>query len=367
MIAYNFHAAGNGADGTASAGHGKLAQLQAASGCPPYRAQQTGSGEQHLVAHLVATLGHVFPRWLLVTYYISLKTNPFVVITGREGAGKAAFASGVAAALVGQDSGQFLTIGSDSWARRGSQSSYYRAIHERFGASQFLEILHEAGAPENAGKIYMVLLKGLTLEELSVYVNRLLQVDSHGERRLALPGLPEAQRPIVPPNCLITATLHLPRAATPLDQEVLRHAGQIEFSPEVRFAQSLPPLPVPPVGLQRVMLATAGGQRHARARLVAILGRAGLRALGPSPAILRPLLAAGAVLSRQLREDTLAYVANSFDQDGIGLIDPTDARRNAQLAYDAQIVQRLLWRVDWRRRAVHHTLAALLRASGSPR
>jgi len=362
MIAYNFHAIGKGADGKASVGQEKLApRSPTAIGGATYRAQHSANGEQLLLGHLVAALGDTFPRSLLVTYYVSLKTNPFVVLTGREGVGKAALAAGLAAALVGQESGQFVTIGSDSWARYGSQSSYYRGIHERFGTSQLIETLNEAAAPENSDKIYLVLLKGLTLEELNSYVNRLLQIGPHGERRLALPGVAHAAQPVVPPNCFITATLHSPRVASPLDQEALRHAGQIEFSPGLHADTTLPALPLPPVGLQRIMLgAVAHDSRCARARLATILGRGELRRLAPSPAVAASLLAGGVTISRTLREDTLAYVANSFDSEDCGLFDPANARRNAQLAFDAQIIQRLLWRIDWRRRALHRRLATLL-------
>lgn len=363
MIAYTFQAVGKGAAGTANGGRGTWAQVPPAmgQGSPAYRAQQAG-GEQQLVAHLTAALGGVFPRTLLVTYYVSLKTNPLVVITGRQGAGKAALAAGFAAALVGAESGQFVTIGSDSWARHGTQSSYYRDIHERFGVSQLLETLNEAAAPENAGRAYLVLLKGLTVEELHSYVARFISVEPGGQRRLALPGLSGADQPVLPPSCLITATLHTPRVATALDQEVLRHAGQIELARDLHAGAFVPDLPPPPVGLQRLMLAAACHDPElARARLDAILGRGLAQRLGPSPEVARRILEGGAAVTRALREDTLAYVANSFDEDGRGLFDPTDARRNAQTAYDAQVVQRVLWRIDRRRRAVHRRLADLLK------
>jgi hypothetical protein len=362
MIAYNFHATGKGAGGKANEGRGKSAHLPpAAFGCPTYRAQIAGNDEQQLVAHLVASLGDAFPRTLLVTYYVSLKTNPFVVLTGREGAGKAALAAGVAAALVGRERGQFVTIGSDSWARRGVKSRSHRDLHERFGLSQLSETLDEAAAPGNAGKVFMVLLKGLTVEELRLYLTRLLLVGPDGPRRFALPGAPAEARPVVPPNCFITATLHTSGAA-PGDQGLLGNAGQIEFTPELHAAAVAPELPLPPVGLQRIMLrAAVHDGRTARARLTAILGRPGLRRLGPSPALAAAMLEGGLAVTAALREDTLAYVANSFDDEGRGLFDPANPRRNAQLAYDAQIVQRLLWRLDGRR-PLQRRLAAMLHA-----
>lgn len=363
MIAYSSHALGNGADGKADEGRGTAAQARPAPALcgPTYRARLAACGEQQLVAHLAASLGASFPRTFLVAYYVSLKTNPFVVLTGRAGAGKAALAAGFAAAVVGAESGQFVTIGSDSWARRGSQSHYYRGIHERFGVSQFLETLNEAAAPENSARIYLLLLKGLTLDELHTYVNGLLYVDPGGARRLALPGVPELEQPVVPPNCFITATLHGSGAATPHGHEVMRHAGQLAFSPALHADPRVPALPMPPAGLQRAMLAAARQLPGTGVeRLAAILGRRRLKSLGPSPMVARWLLEGGVAHWRERREDALAYVANSFDEEGRGLFDHTDPARNASVAYDLQLVQRLLWRIDPRRRALHRRLAELL-------
>jgi energy-coupling factor transporter ATP-binding protein EcfA2 len=360
MIAYNSTAAGKGAAGAANGGH-VIGDPCPPASLPPYRAQLAGCGEQHLVHHLVTTLGDYFPRSLLINYYVSLKTNPFVVLTGREGAGRAALAAGFAAALVGHESGQVITIGSDRWARRYSQSSYYRGIHERFGVSQYLETLHEAAAPENSGKVYLVLLKGLTADELDLYLNRLVRPDCHGERHLALPGIPAAEQPLLPPNCFITATMHVPRGAPPFELEVFQHAGQIEFGPDLRCVPTLPALPLPPVGLQRVMLrAICRDPRQARARLGAILGPARRCRLGPSAEVVRLLVEGGASIPRDVNDTVLPYVANSFDEEGRGLFDPFDAWHNARQAYDAQIVQRLLWRVNWQQRALHRRLAELL-------
>ncbi len=361
MIAYNSTAAGNAAAGTANGGHVTGDPLPLAS-TPAYRARLAGSGEQHLVHHLVTTLGDHFPRPLLINYYVSLKTNPFVVLTGREGAGRAALAAGFAAALVGHESGQVITIGSDRWARRYSQSSYYRGIHERFGVSQYLETLHEAAAPENSGKVYLVLLKGLTADELDLYLNRLVRPGCHGERYLALPGVPTTEQPPVPPNCFITATMHIPRGVTTLELEALQHAGQIEFSPDLRRAPAIPAIPLPPVGLQRVMLrAVDHDPRKARTRLTAILGPGWTRRLGPSAEVVRLLVEGGASIPRDINDAVLLYVANSFDEEGRGLFDPLDAWHNARQAYDAQIIQRLLWRVNWQQRSLRHRLADMLR------
>ncbi|NTW97623.1 MAG: hypothetical protein HGB28_03645 [Oscillochloris sp.] len=346
MIAYNFRAGGNVASSQAGAGQKSYtpatAYLSIRHG---YRIAQARVGEQDLLNHVCGALGGAFPRQLITSYYVSLKTNPFVVLTGREGSGKAALVTGFASALVGAESEQFVTISSNSWAQHSGESSYYQGVHERLGSLHFLETLHEAASPANLGKLYLVLLRGLTLDELGHYFSTLLQVDASGERRLALPGLAPAQRPILPPNIFITATLHVPHVVTEADREVLRSAGQIGFDADAHDLGPLPPLPPPPVGLQRIMLASAcHNPADARERLGAILGQRELRRLGPSSALARRL-PDGAASIRPLADTIIAYVANSFDGEGRGLFDPGDARRNAQIAYDDQVMQRALDRI----------------------
>jgi hypothetical protein len=352
MIAYNFRAGSKGATGQASAGQGKSVYTPATAYAPiqhGYRIAQARAGERDLLDYVCNALGGAFPRPLITSYYVSLKTNPFVVLTGREGAGKAALASGFASALVGAQSEQFVTIGSGSWAQRSGQSSYYRSVHERFGSLHFLESLQDAASPANLGKLYLVLLRGLTLDELSHYFRDLLQIDAGGVRRLSMPGLAPGDGLTLPPNIFITATLHVPRVVSSNDHEVLRSAGQIAFDGATYDFGPLPTPPVPPVGLQRIMLASAShNPADARERLASILGRRELRRLGPSAALLRRLPDGGLIV-RQLADMIIAYVSNSFDGAGHGLFDPDDARRNAQIAYDDQVTQRALDQIAPRR------------------
>ncbi|WP_129629182.1 hypothetical protein [Candidatus Oscillochloris fontis] len=348
MIAYNFRAGGSVASSQAGAGQGKSASTPATayrSIHHGYRVAQAKANEQDLLDHVCGALGGAFPRQLITSYYVSLKTNPLVVLTGPEGAGKAALVTGFTSALVGLESEQFVTIGSNSWTEQSGEQSYYQGVHERLGSLHFLDTLHEAANPANLGKLYMVLLRGLTLDELRHYTRDLLQIDANGERRLALPGLAPAQRPVLPPNIFITATIHGPRMLSEADREVLQLAGQIAFGPGSPDLGPLPIMPPPAVGLQRIMLGSAGNNpADARERLGAILGQRDLRRLGPSATLARRLPNASALV-RQLSDTIIAYVANSFDGDGRGLFDPRDARRNAQIAYDDQMTQRALDRM----------------------
>jgi hypothetical protein len=371
MLAYDFHTAGNDDGSEAIEGlEGTARRSPALARVPPstlnFRAHLERGGERQLLDRLQTYLGGFAPRSLLTSYYVSLKTNPFVVITGRAGGGKAAFVDRFATALLGAGNDQFVTIGSGEWAQRSTQRHYYRGIYERFGSARFLDTLHEAALPEHAGKLYLVLLKGMSLDELRFYFTDVLHVGPDGSRHLALMGLSPERRPLLPPNIFITATLHTPRVASGFDERVWRRAGRIDLEPQGESSTTqLPDAPQSPapVGYQRLVLAGAiHDPAEALVRLEQILGRQLAAQLGPSRELSDLLYQNGMLIAPAILSDIAVYVANSFDRDGCGLFDQYDALRNAQIAFDAQLIQRVLWRIgaggrsDLRRQLTTHLL-----------
>jgi len=115
---------GEDGGGEANAGRGKLALTPSQSAGPPLlrlacRDVQSHSGsEQDMLARLndaVAAAGFGFSRALVVTYYVSLKTNPFVILTGALGGGKTEFVRHFAEALIGRNSSQYALIAGGAW------------------------------------------------------------------------------------------------------------------------------------------------------------------------------------------------------------------------------------------------------------
>lgn len=360
MISQNFRGIGLDADQQANAGPGKLALVLNTSDGPPLlriacREVSAHPAEEHtLLAYLlsgIASSGYAFPSGLIVDYYVSLKTNPFVLLAGAEGRSQTTFVRLFAEALLGPDSSQYALIpGGASWPSGTGEDSYYRSLQERFTSWRFLDLLQEAAAPSNAGKVYVVCFDALHPNELEFYFATLLRVTPTGEKRLNLPGFPPDRQPIIPPNVHITATVNSAEYPNGVSRAVLRHAGLIEFrrSPHVRSVVESRRLPLrpAPVGLQRLWLRAAiHDVEVARARLITILGTEQFSRLRCSPELAQLLWRGGIVLTTQTLHELTTYIANSFDAYGCGLFDPGDTYHNARIAYDAQIIQRVLWRL----------------------
>lgn len=307
-------------------------------------------GEQELIQRMAAlarTAGLRFSRMLIVAYYVSLKTNPFVVLTGVEGAGKTELATLFAETLLGHGSPQYALINGDSsWLKATGDQRSFRSLFDHFTSLRFLELLQEAADPGSAGKMFVVCFDGMHPAEVNYYFTTLLRVDDEGRTRLSLPGIPDDERPIVPPNVSITATVNTAEGVGMLGADVLRRAGVIAFRAGQADRAAWQLQPPPPVGLQRLwLLARRRDATAAREHLFQIIGSTQWNRMGCSEPLAAALRRAGMALTQRLRQDVMIYVANSFDAEGRGLFDPDDVLRNAQIAFDHQVVQRLIWRL----------------------
>ncbi|HWQ14280.1 MAG TPA: hypothetical protein VNL77_15885 [Roseiflexaceae bacterium] len=354
---YSFQpSVGDGAGGRAAEGRGKLTLVPpAGAGAPLLRLACRDTtiapvSEQELLDHITRVFedaGLHFPRSLLVNYYVSLKTNPFVVLAGQEGYGKAEFAALFAEALLGRGSQQYALIPAGaSWTSATGEDGYYRGLLERFASLRFLDLLQDAAGATGAGKAYLVCFNGLRPDEFAYFFTTLLQVDAAGQKRLKLPGVPPVGWPVVPPNVYVTATVNTAEYAGALSREVLRHAGLIHFRAPLLRAAIRQDGPPPAVGYQRLWLrAAVRDVRAARDRLAQILGADAMARLRCSPELARLLWRGGVVLTSRALQDLTTYVAASFDAHGRGLFAPADPQRNAQMAFDSQVVQRVLWKL----------------------
>ncbi|MCS6937788.1 MAG: hypothetical protein RMJ55_00360 [Roseiflexaceae bacterium] len=306
--------------------------------------------EQELIQRMAAlarTAGLPFSRTLIVAYYVSLKTNPFVVLTGVEGAGKTELVTLFAETLLGHGSPQYALINGDSsWLKATGDQRSFRSLFDHFTSLRFLELLQEAADPGSAGKAFIVCFDGMHPAEVNYYFTTLLSVDEAGRTRLSIPGIPDDERPIVPSNVSITATVNTAEGLGVLHTDVLRRAGVIAFRAGRVERVVWRPLAPAPVGIQRLWLRVS--QRDAaaaREHLIQIIGATQWSRMECSEPLASALRRAGMTLTHRLRQEVMLYVANSFDAEGRGLFDPDNALRNAQIAFDHQVAQRLIWRL----------------------
>lgn len=306
--------------------------------------------EQLLLGHILSRLeaaGYDFPRPMVVDYYVSLKSHPFVILTGAEGQGKTELARLFAEAIVDTESPQYVLIQGGSWVAGTGEGNYFHDLQTRFGSLRFIETLQEAAASASEGLVFFICLDELSPAEVEHYFTQLLYTDGAGDKRLRLTGMPPQAHPVVPPNLYITATVNDAEQGYELSGAVLDSASPIEFwAPGLPSGALRAGTSVPFVGFQRVFQRAAVRRADAAYhKLAQILGPEQLGQLRPSAELSLLLWRAGIALQTHTLHELSRYVANAFDEDGVGLFDPDDVWRNAHKALDSQIAQKVLWRL----------------------
>ncbi len=292
-------------------------------------------GEWDLVQGLLAPLPDPLLRELLAHYYISAKTWPLVLLTGRPETDRGRLFYLLAQGIAGCADGQVLLLSAQSrWENNGGKESancpgdpsrpLLGALQGRFNTWAFMDMLTDAALPGNEGLAYFLGLDQATPDELREYLDLYLVRHEEGPQPL-------------PANVYLTAIVSVPGGAWCLPPFLLDRVGVVEVSVPWP-AESPPSAPsCPPVGWQRAFLrSTLRDPERARRRLqtIGLLGEF-QRLLEGLPAALR------AAIDPQRREGLLLYAANSFTAEGHGLLDRV-ARANLRQALDLQLAQRLL-------------------------
>ncbi len=296
----------------------------------------TAEGEWDIVQGLLSSVAHPLTQEFLVHYYISAKTWPMVLLTGRPEVDRSPLFHLLASSVAGCSDGQILLLPAQSrWDGSGGKQSVRPAgeptsatlgtLQGRFNTWAFLDMLSDATMPGNEGMAYFLGIDQAMTDELGEYMD--LYLVRHGE---------EEPHPL-PANVYLTAIVSVPGGAWCLPSFLLDRVGIVEVSGLVPEMADPSQPRCPPVGRQRSFVrSTLRDPERARRRLQSIeMLSEFYRLLGALPAVLR------AAIGPVRQEGLLLYTANSFTAEGTGLLDG-EPLTNLRHAIDLQLAQRLL-------------------------
>ena len=241
----------------------------------------------------------------------------------------------------------------------------------RFVSTPFLDFARRAAQPENAHRAYFLCLDEMNLARIEHYFAEVLSAMETPTRELLLP---DSRALRLPANLFLTGTLNLDESTHTLSRKVLDRANTMVLR-EVRLREeegadqrSDPESALGTDDCQAMFL-------YARARTVAA-ARTKLRGMSIDGVdfaeyIVHRLAEANDILephglhfAYRIRDEVLRYCANSFDTDGVGLLNSDtagDGLINLQIALDFQIVQKVLPRLSGTREALDQPLRDLQR------
>lgn len=194
---------------------------------------------------------YFFPREILTRYYLSLKTKPFVILTGISGTGKTKIAQ-IFAEYMSQEEKTaeerkhryaFVPVRPD-WMDNKGLLGYYNLLDEKYHTTPLLSLLLEA--EEHPEKPYFVILDEMNLAKVEQYFSDFLSImesrtpgNPKGEAIILHTLDKEAQAPNslnippkvhVPPNVYFTGTVNVDESTYMFSPKVLDRANVIEFN-----------------------------------------------------------------------------------------------------------------------------------------
>ncbi len=312
--------------------------------------------------------GFTFAPHVLRSYYVSLKTRPFAILSGVSGTGKTKMAELLAEALTGHNPAQFrlLPVRPD-WTDSTPLFGYHNVLANRYVATPFLDMARTAGLPENRDRAFFICLDEMNLARVEHYLaDYLSALESRGRRVPLHEDTPDL---VLPPNLFVTGTVNVDETTHAFSRKVLDRANTLDFDAAPLLLTGMAggakglvrlddELNAPPARRQTLFLrARVPNVGRARERLSQIDPAFPARALGLLQSVNDRLYPPRLHFAYRVRDDVLMFLANSFDAEtGAGLLLP-DPGENFALGLDLQIHQKVLPKLN----GVAELLESLLR------
>jgi 5-methylcytosine-specific restriction enzyme B len=193
--------------------------------------------------------GFFFSKEILTRYYLSLKTKPFVILTGISGTGKTKIAQVFADYVCRDESDQekadriaFVPVRPD-WMDNKGILGYYNILDETYHTTKVLDLI--LAAEQHPEKPYFIILDEMNLAKVEHYFSDFLSIlesrtpDNPQGMPVVLHSLEKVETLTgksipgsihIPPNLFFTGTVNVDESTYMFSPKVLDRANVIEFN-----------------------------------------------------------------------------------------------------------------------------------------
>ena len=197
--------------------------------------------EQTMVRNIhefIKNEGFTFSLQQITNYYLSLKTKPFVILTGISGTGKTKITELFAQAVCKDFNNQYLLLPvRPDWNDDRNLIGYYNPLTKKYESTPFLDFIKKAA--QDTKNPYFLCLDEMNLARVEYYFSTFLSAMELGKKEIKLPGHgifktgdgTEMQDKIfIPSNIFFTGTVNMDETTYRFSPKVLDRANTIEFS-----------------------------------------------------------------------------------------------------------------------------------------
>ena len=188
------------------------------------------------VSSYMKSKGFYYDKQDIINFFLSLKTKPFVILSGISGTGKTKIVQWFAESLgATEENGQFTLIPvRPDWSDSSDLLGYVN-IQGEFQERPLIQVLEKAAG--NPDKPYFVVLDEMNLARVEYYFSDFLSVIEsrkwEGREIVTSAVLPESiigKRITIPSNVYVIGTVNMDETTHPLSKKVLDRANTIEFN-----------------------------------------------------------------------------------------------------------------------------------------
>jgi len=183
------------------------------------------------------TKGFFFSKEILTRYFLSLKTKPFVILTGISGTGKTKIAQIFADYICQDETAEerdkriaFVPVKPD-WMDNKGLLGYYNLLDEKYHATPVLRLLLEA--EKHPDKPYFIILDEMNLAKVEQYFSDFLSImesRTQDKPEGEMLHLHSSGKMRIPPNVYFTGTVNIDESTYMFSSKVLDRANVIEFN-----------------------------------------------------------------------------------------------------------------------------------------
>ncbi|PHG46314.1 MrcB family domain-containing protein [Bacillus wiedmannii] len=204
-----------------------------------YGRKEVHLDQQSIINHVssyIQSKGFYYEEKDLINFFLSLKTKPFVILSGISGTGKTKIVQWFAESLgATEENGQFTLIPvRPDWSDSSDLLGYVN-LQGEFQERPLIKVLENADA--NPNRPYFVVLDEMNLARVEYYFSDFLSVIESRkwkDRKIVTsPVLPESitnKHITIPANVYIIGTVNMDETTHPLSKKVLDRANTIEFN-----------------------------------------------------------------------------------------------------------------------------------------
>ncbi|RAN85446.1 MrcB family domain-containing protein [Bacillus sp. SRB_331] len=204
-----------------------------------YERKEVYLDQQSIIDHVssyIQSKGFFYEKKDLINFFLSLKTKPFVILSGISGTGKTKIVQWFAESLgATEENGQFTLIPvRPDWSDSSDLLGYVN-LQGEFQERPLIKVLENADA--NPNRPYFVVLDEMNLARVEYYFSDFLSVIESRKWKdgkiITSPVLPESitnKHITIPSNVYIIGTVNMDETTHPLSKKVLDRANTIEFN-----------------------------------------------------------------------------------------------------------------------------------------